>query len=113
MSIESITSQTSNPAQQSKETLRLKKACKDFEAIFLSYMLKSMRKTVSKSELVDSGLQGDIYQEMMDDEFCKAAAESGTTGIAETIYRQLSNYAPGPKTPETKGAAPDGKDGTR
>lgn len=93
MQTQSISSQGPTPAQPSKETLRLKKACKDFEAIFLSYMLKSMRKTVSKTGLLDSGLQGDIYQEMMDDEFCKAAANNGSTGVGEAVYRQLSKLA--------------------
>jgi peptidoglycan hydrolase FlgJ len=88
--VDNVSAHGSAAAQPTKETLRLKKACKDFETIFLSYMLKSMRKTVSKTNLLDSGLQGDIYQEMMDDEFCKAAAQTGSTGIADTVYRQLS-----------------------
>lgn len=93
MQTQSISPHPPDSAQPSKEMLRLKKACKDFESIFLSYMLKSMRKTVQKSGLLDSGLQGDIYQEMMDDEVCRAAAEMGSTGIGDLVYRQLSKSA--------------------
>jgi flagellar protein FlgJ len=110
MQAESVSSPSANPAQPSKEQIKLKKACKDFEAIFLSYMLKSMRKTVSKSELMDSGMQGDIYQEMMDGEFCKAAAENGSTGIADAVYRQLSVTVSGLGSPETTSPETTGED---
>jgi peptidoglycan hydrolase FlgJ len=110
MQTDSVSSHRSNAAQPSKDVLRLKEACKDFEAIFLSYTLKSMRKTVQKSEILDSGLEGDIYQEMMDSEFCKAAAESGTTGIADAIYRQLSKAVSGLGSPETTKLAAEQED---
>ena len=78
----------------SKDAAKLKQACRDFESIFLGYLLQSMRKTVSKGGLLDSGLEGEIFQEMMDAELCKAAANTSATGVAEMIYKQLSDTLP-------------------
>jgi flagellar protein FlgJ len=69
---------------------KLRQACKDFESVFLGYVLKSMRKTVEKSDLMGSGQEEEIYQGMMDDEICKTAAESNSVGIADALYNQLS-----------------------
>lgn len=77
-------------AEQARETKKLKEACRDFEAVLLGYMLKSMRKTVSKSEMFGSSGEQELFQEMMDTEFCKAASRSGSTGIADMLFRQLS-----------------------
>lgn len=100
MSIE-ITSYSSQPtvAETSKSTKsstssednKLKQACKDFESIFMGYMLKSMRKTVEKNELMGTSQQEEMFQDMMDDEICKSAAETNSIGIADVMYRQLSN----------------------
>ncbi|MHB9035449.1 MAG: rod-binding protein [Armatimonadota bacterium] len=74
----------------SRDQKKLKQACKDFESIFLGYLLKSMRKTVSKSELLGSSQEEQVFQDMMDDEVSKSAAENNTVGIADALYKQLS-----------------------
>jgi flagellar protein FlgJ len=73
------------------ENKKLKQACKDFESIFLGYMLKSMRKTVEKNELMGNRQEEELFQDMMDDEICKSAADTNSIGIADTLYKQL-NY---------------------
>jgi len=74
-----------------KEEKRLKDACRDFEALFLSIVLKQMRKTVPKSELFGSDPAQDTFQEMMDDEIGRSAAKTSSMGIADMLYRQLTN----------------------
>lgn len=74
-----------------KQDKRLKEACKDFEALFLSIVLKQMRKTVPKSELFGSDPAEETFQEMMDDEIGKAAAKTSSIGIADMLYRQLTS----------------------
>lgn len=73
------------------EDKKLKSACKDFESVFLGYILKGMRKTVSKSELLDSSNGEEIFQGMMDDAICKSAAETESIGIADMLYNQLGD----------------------
>jgi flagellar protein FlgJ len=74
-----------------KQDKRLKDACKDFEALFLSTILKQMRKTVEKSELFGSDPAEDTFQEMMDVEVGKSAAKTSSMGIADMLYRQLTS----------------------
>ena len=70
---------------------RLKDACKDFEALFLSSVLKAMRKTVEKTNLLGSDSAEDTFQEMMDVETAKSAAKTSSMGIADMLYRQLTS----------------------
>lgn len=73
-----------------KDDKELKKACKDFEAIFFNQILKSMRKTVTKTDLFGSQKEEEIFQDMMDAEVSKTAAQQNSIGIADMLYRQLS-----------------------
>ena len=70
---------------------RLTDACKDFEALFLSNVLKAMRKTVQKTDLFGSDPAEDTFQEMMDVEISKSAAKTSSMGIADMLYRQLTS----------------------
>jgi len=74
-----------------KQDKKLKEACRDFEALFLSIVLKQMRKTVPKSALFGSDPAPDTFQEMMDDEIGRSAANTSSMGIADMLYRQLTN----------------------
>ncbi|MBD3182243.1 flagellar biosynthesis protein FlgJ [Candidatus Poribacteria bacterium] len=70
-------------------------ACQKFEAVFTSYLLKSMRKTVPDTG-TKSGIQKDIYTSMMDDEIAKSVSMGPGIGLADVLYRQLSqieNYS--------------------
>lgn len=67
----------------------IKKLANEFEAIFLQIMLKSMRDSVQKSELVDGGNGEDIFRTMLDSEYAKSMAEQRTSGIAQNIENQL------------------------
>ncbi len=67
----------------------LRKACADFEALFLHKLLKSMRKTIPKSSLVDGGLREDIYRDMLDEKIAEAAAHGKGTGLGERLYQDM------------------------
>lgn len=69
---------------------KLMDACRDFEAIFVNELLKSMRKTVTKSDLLDNSFGQDVFQSMLDEEYSKLMATShNSTGLAEMIFLQL------------------------
>lgn len=74
-----------------RQDKRLKDACKDFEAMFLANLMKSMRKTVDKTNLFGSDSGEQTFQEMMDNEVCKAAANTSSLGISDMLYRQVTN----------------------
>ena len=70
--------------------LKLKKACQDFEAIFVKQMLKSMKGTVEKTGLLDGGFAEEIYDDMLYDEYAKKMVKTAGFGIADTLYDKLS-----------------------
>ncbi|MGU9859569.1 flagellar assembly peptidoglycan hydrolase FlgJ [Pseudomonas sp. LF245] len=69
----------------------LKEASKQFEAVFIQMMLKSMRAAVPKSEL-SSNSQTEMYTEMLDQQWAQSLSGKGI-GLAEQLTRQLSGYA--------------------
>lgn len=73
-----------------RQEKKLKEACKDFEAMFMSSLLKAMRKTVPKTDLFGSDSGEETFQEMMDMEVSKSAAKTSSMGIADLMYRQLT-----------------------
>ena len=69
---------------------KLKKACQDFEAIILRQMLATMRKSVPKTGLLDSGYAQDMYHSMQDDSLAQNLATGKGMGLAELLYSQIS-----------------------
>lgn len=67
----------------------LRKACSDFEAIFINSMMQAMRKTLPGDGLFAGGLQKDIYESMYDQQLAQEAASGKGLGIGEALYRQL------------------------
>ena len=77
-------------AQKSSEPDKLKKACREFESIFLAYLMKRMRATVPKTDLFGSQRDEEIFRDMMDDEIARSASEKQGLGLGDLIYKQLS-----------------------
>lgn len=80
---------------------QLKEAAKQFEAVFLGQMLKSMRDAGFKSDLTDNR-QIQFYQSLLDQQLSQNMAGKGT-GIAEMLVRQLSRNKATP--PQSEGDA--------
>ncbi len=77
-------------AVNSKDDQKLKDVCKDFESILMNMMYKGMKATVPKSELIPEQSGRDIFESMLDDELVEQAAKRSSFGLAETLYKQLS-----------------------
>ncbi|GAB4165824.1 MAG: hypothetical protein Tsb0017_07980 [Geothermobacteraceae bacterium] len=70
---------------------QLKKACQEFEALFVQNMFKQMRASVPDSGLLEAAAGRDIYRDMVDVEVARQAATGqNSLGIAEALYRQLA-----------------------
>lgn len=69
---------------------KLKKACNDFEAIIVKQLLTTMRKSVPKGGLFESGYENEMYQSMQDDELAKSIAHGKGMGIAKALYNEVS-----------------------
>jgi len=66
----------------------LKEAARQFEALFLQSMLKSMRAAIPKSEL-SSDSQTQLYTELLDQQWAQALASRGM-GLAEHLTKGLA-----------------------
>ena len=69
----------------------LKSAAKQFEALFMNMMLKSMRQAGGQDSPFDNE-QSRMYTSMLDQQFSQNMANRGM-GLADALVRQLSNNA--------------------
>ncbi len=67
----------------------VKATARQFEAVFLQMMLKSMRAATPQSGPFDSD-QTRFYQELLDAQLAQVMAAKGGTGLAAVIERQLA-----------------------
>lgn len=72
-----------------KDRASLKKACQDFEAIFIQSMFKSMQKTVPEGGLFEKDHATKMYQDMMDQEIASRISRRQSLGLADQMYRQM------------------------
>jgi flagellar protein FlgJ len=70
------------------ESLRLKRACSQFESLFIASMLKSMRKTVEDGGLIRESNEGKIYKSMFDEKLALSIADSGGIGLGAMLFEQ-------------------------
>jgi flagellar protein FlgJ len=72
------------------EMRQLRRAAREFEALFLHQMLAQMRKaSVAGATALGGGGQG-LYRDMMDDELARAMARGGGIGLADMLVRHLT-----------------------
>lgn len=90
ISLGKIPSSESKPEKGQPDPEKLKKACTDFEALFVNEMLKFMRKTVPATSPGSLGAGKDIYQSLFDQEVSKSLAKRGGLGIGEMVYKQMN-----------------------
>jgi peptidoglycan hydrolase FlgJ len=77
------------------------KAAKQYEAFFVSYLMKVMRETVHESEM--TGKMGSYFYSFYDQEIGNRASESGGIGITQMVQEYIEkNYPPPPKVPESE-----------
>lgn len=68
---------------------QLKKACQNFEAVFISKLWQQMKQSVPKEGYLHSK-QEESYMAMFDKDFAEKMAQAGGIGLADMIYSQLS-----------------------
>ena len=76
-------------AMGDKDRKELKKACLEFEQVFLSMMYKQMKATVPKSDLTSGDSGREIFEGMLDDKLTEEASQNGKLGLADMLYKQL------------------------
>ncbi|MEI7817824.1 MAG: rod-binding protein [Desulfuromonadales bacterium] len=73
-----------------KQRQQAKKVSRDFEALFVGMMMKSMRATVGKDKLTGGGHGDEVYRSMLDQEYAAASVkQGGGLGIAKIIEKDI------------------------
>ena len=64
--------------------------CLALETFLVKNILNAMRKNVLKSSLVDTGFAGEIYEDMLWDEYAKEYTKDAGFGLADLAYLELT-----------------------
>lgn len=68
---------------------KLRRACAEFESIFLHYLLKSARKGLPGNGLFDKTNESKIYQSMLDEQMALSIALGRGLGLGDVLYDSL------------------------
>lgn len=71
-------------------TSKLYEKSMELESFFVKQMLSQMRKTVTKSTLGGEGFAGQMYEDMLYDEYAEKMTKTAGFGLADQIYLSLS-----------------------
>jgi flagellar protein FlgJ len=69
---------------------KLYEQCLELETFLVKTLIKSMRGTVQKSGLIDTGFAGQMYEDMLYDEYARDFTKNAGFGLAETAYLELT-----------------------
>lgn len=83
---EGTSSKTSAEEKRRAEALQ---AAQDFESLFVTHLLKTMRSTVPKGGLLGQTFASNTYQEMFDEELSRQLAHGKGLGLSEMLYREF------------------------
>jgi flagellar protein FlgJ len=74
----------------SPELRKLRDATEQFEAFFVGYLLKQMRKTGGDGGFLAPSESEKMFRDMMDDETARSIGKTRQFGIADLLYDQLA-----------------------
>jgi flagellar protein FlgJ len=74
------------------KTDKLYELCMELETFLIKNLIKSMRSTVQKTGLIDTGFAGEVYEDMLYDEYAKTFSKNANLGFAEMAYRDLRGF---------------------
>ena len=69
---------------------KLYEACMELETFLIKSLIKGMRGTVQKSKLIDTGFAGEMYEDMLYDEYAKTYSKNANFGFDEMAYQELT-----------------------
>ena len=69
---------------------KLYEASREFEAFFVEKVFREMKKNTGKSDFLDTGMAGEVFEDMLLTERVRAMNEQARFGLAEQMYTQLT-----------------------
>jgi len=83
----------------SRDPQELKKACSEFESLFIFHLLKEMRATVPKSGFLSGGRREDMYLSMFDAQIAREMASTRGIGLSNLLMKHLNSGEGGEEKP--------------
>jgi flagellar protein FlgJ len=77
------------------KTSKLFEQCRELETFLVKNLLTGMRNTVQKGGLIEEGLAGKFYEDMLWDEYAKDFTRNAGFGLAEQAYLELTGQRSG------------------
>ena len=77
------------PEERRVKESGLRKACAEFESIFIQYMFQSARKALPEDGLFSNTHESRIYKSMMDEQMARAVTKGRGVGLGEMLYNEL------------------------
>jgi flagellar protein FlgJ len=68
----------------------LEGVCRDFESIFVNYLMQQMRETIPEESMFGGGQAEKIYTGLLDTEVSKMISQQRGIGLAALMYAQMS-----------------------
>jgi len=113
--MDSIHSTAASPGQppqrlDEKGKLKLQRAVREFEALMLNTMLKSMRSGIPQSDMFGESYGGDMLEGMFDIELARQMSRNSSLGMGEMLYREITGEEM-PRTVPSAGTGVTPRDG--
>jgi flagellar protein FlgJ len=70
---------------------KLERACSEFESIFITYMLKSMRSAVTEDGLLGNSNESKIIRSMFDENLALGMAKGQGMGLGKMLFESLKD----------------------
>ena len=64
--------------------------CLELEIFIIKTLISSMRSTIQRSDLIEQSFAGEMYEDMLFDEYARQMAENANFGLAEMAYLELT-----------------------
>jgi Rod binding domain-containing protein len=84
-----IAAQKTAPAVSAKDIARAEETAKEFEAVFVSEMMKPMFEDISTDGMFGGGKGEEVFRGMLLQEYGKMIAQSGSIGLSDQIKQQM------------------------
>jgi flagellar protein FlgJ len=69
---------------------KLYEACQELESVFLNKVFDAMRQSIPRSDFTGHSFATDTFESMLYTEYARSISKTGSLGIADIIYKQLS-----------------------
>ncbi|MDD4803459.1 MAG: rod-binding protein [Syntrophomonas sp.] len=70
---------------------KLMASCQELESVFINKIIECMRATVPESGLIEKSFATESFESMLDEEYAKQMSKTGSIGLADILYKQLSS----------------------